>query len=414
MDYTSRVSRVVVTGMGAVTAIGQDVETFWSAIKQSICGITPLEGPQFQDLPIRIAAQIKGFDHRARLKHWKRDRTILQSERVSWLAAAAADEAIAQAGLELPLVVPGRAASVISSALGGQISAEKACRDRFVDNKRAVHPMLLPRIVASSASAHVGIEYGVEGPTFSICSAGAGAAHAISIGRDYLQQGVCDVAIVGGTDSSLTFGGLLSAHSLNLLSPQGCFPFAEGRSGTVLAEGAGILILESLEHAESRGAPILAEICGTGMSFDPTGMLAVDPEAAAAAMRFALQDAGLRPSAIDYLNANGTGTRLNDLHETEAIKQVFGGHAHELGVSSTKSMHGHVMGATSAIEAIASIMALKENWMPPTIGLAVVDPSCDLDYVPNKGRSKHLRYVMSNSFALGGFNASLVLGPPPA
>lgn len=414
MDCTSKVSRVVVTGMGAVTAIGQDVETFWSNIKQSKCGIAPLEDPQFQDLPIRIAAQVRDFDHRARLKHWKRDRTILQSERVSWLAAAAADEAIAQARLELPLKVPGRAASIISSALGGQISAEKACRDRFVDNKRAVHPMLLPRIVASSASAHVGIEYGVEGPTFSVCSAGAGAAHAVSIGRDYLRQGVCDIAIVGGTDSSLTFGGLLAAHSLNLLSPQGCFPFAEGRSGTVLAEGAGILILESLEHAESRGAPILAEICGAGMSFDPTGMLAVDTEAAAAAMRFALQDAGLRPTAIDYLNANGTGTILNDLQETEAIKQVFGGHAHELGVSSTKSMHGHVMGATSAIEAIASVMALNENWMPPTIGLAVVDPHCDLDYVPNNGRSKRLRYAMSNSFALGGFNASLVLGPPPA
>ena len=414
MDCTSKVSRVVVTGMGAVTAIGQDVETFWSNIKQSKCGIAPLEDPQFQDLPIRIAAQVRDFDHRARLKHWKRDRTILQSERVSWLAAAAADEAIAQAGLELPLKVPGRAASIISSALGGQISAEKACRDRFVDNKRAVHPMLLPRIVASSASAHVGIEYGVEGPTFSVCSAGAGAAHAVSIGRDYLRQGVCDIAIVGGTDSSLTFGGLLAAHSLNLLSPQGCFPFAEGRSGTVLAEGAGILILESLEHAESRSAPILAEICGAGMSFDPTGMLAVDTEAAAAAMRFALQDAGLRPTAIDYLNANGTGTILNDLQETEAIKQVFGGHAHELGVSSTKSMHGHAMGATSAIEAIASVMALNENWMPPTIGLAVVDPHCDLDYVPNNGRSKRLRYAMSNSFALGGFNASLVLGPPPA
>ncbi len=414
MNCTSGISRVVVTGMGAVTAIGLDVETFWASIKQGKCGIKTLEGPHFENLPIRIAAQIEGFDYRERLKHWKRDRTILQSERVNWLAAAAADEAIAAARLDLPLEAPGRAASIISSALGGQISAEKACRDRFVDNKRAVHPMLLPRIVASSASAHVGIEYGIEGPTFSICSAGAGAAHAISIGRDYLRQGVCDVAIVGGTDSSLTFGGLLAAHSLNLLSPQGCFPFAEGRNGTVLGEAAGVLVLESLEHAQARGAPILAEVCGTGMNFDPSGMLTVDTETAAAVMRFALQDAGLRPSAIDYINANGTGTKQNDLHETEAIKLVFSGHAKELGVSSTKSMHGHAMGATSAIEAIASIKALNENWMPPTIGLGVVDPQCDLDYVPNEGRHKNLRYVMSNSFALGGFNAALVLGPPPS
>ena len=414
MNCTSGISRVVVTGIGAVTALGQDVETFWTSMKQGKCGVKTLEGPHFENLPIRIAAPVVDFDYKERLKHWKRDRTILQSERVNWLAAAAADEAISAAELEMPLGDPGRAASIISSALGGQISAEKACRDRFVDNKRAVHPMLLPRIVASSASAHIGIEHGIEGPTFSICSAGAGAAHAISIGRDYLRQGTCDVAIVGGTESSLTFGGLLAAHSLKLLSPQGCFPFAEGRSGTVIGEAAGVLVLESLEHAQARGAPILAEVCGAGMSFDPSGMLAVDTEAAAAVMRLALQDAGLRPSAIDYMNANGTGTKLNDLHETEAIKQVFGGHAKELGVSSTKSMHGHALGAASAIEAIASIKALNENWMPPTIGLGVVDPQCDLDYVPNEGRQKNLRYVMSNSFALGGFNAALVLGPPPS
>jgi len=414
MGRTGRVNRVVVTGMGAVTSVGQDVETFWSSLKQGKCGVNSLEAPEFQDAPIRIAAQVKEFDHSARLKNWKRDRTIMQAERFSWLAAAAASEAIFDAKLEMPLSIPARAASIISSALGGQISGEKACRDRFIDHKRAVHPMLLPRIVCSSASAHVGIEYGVEGPTFSICSAGAGAAQAISIGRDYIRQGVCDVAIVGGTDSSITFGALLASHALKLISPDGCFPFAKKRSGTVIAEGAGILVLESLEHAEARSAPILAEVCGVGMSFDCTGMLSVDPEAAAATMRFALHDAGLQPSAIDYVNANGTATQVNDVNETQAIKNVFGNHANELGVSSTKSMHGHALGATSAIEAIACVRAINEAWMPPTIGLDVQDPNCDLDYVPNIGRPKDLKYVMSNSFALGGFNAALVLGPPPS
>lgn len=404
--------RVVVTGTGVVTSIGQTVNEFWSNLKHGTSGIAPIEGIELENLNVRIAAQVRGFDQRARLKHWRRDKTIHHSDRFSWLAAAAADEAIAQAGIQLPLINPMRSACIIGSAGGGQITGEKACRDRFLDNKLAVHPMFLPRMISSSAAAHVGIEYGIEGPTFAICSAGASAAHAISIGRDYIRHGLCDIAIVGGSDSSLTYGVLLACQPLHLISPHGCFPFARNRTGTVLAEGAGILILESQQHAEARGAAILAEVCGIGMTSNSHDMLAPDVEAAGESMRMALEEAGIEPSSVGYLNANGTATRANDRDETQAIKNVFKSHARNLSISSTKSMHGHAMGASAAIEAAACIKALNEGWMPATIGLDEADPECDLDYIPNVGRNRDLEYVMSNAFSLGGFNTALVLGRP--
>jgi nodulation protein E len=406
--------RVVITGMGVVTPIGQTVADFWTALKQGRSGVGPVEGVQLDNLKIRIAAQIRGFDHTSRLKHWQRDKSIMHSERYCWLAAAAADEAIRQSGLEVPFENSNRAACIIGSAGGGQISGEIACRDRFLYGKSAVHPMLLPRIVGSSAAAHVGIEYGVKGPTFATCSAGASAAHAIGIGRDYIRNGLVDVAIVGASDSMITYGVMLACQAMHLLSPQGCFPFSRKRNGTVLAEGAGVLVLESERHATERGAKMLAQLCGFGMSSDGKDMVHPDIEGPSEAMRLALDDARLEPAAIDYLNAHGTATIVSDLNETNAIKKVFGEHACRISVSSTKSMHGHPMGAAAAIEAVACLKAMEAGWLPPTIGFGERDPQCDLDYVPSVGREKNLTYTMSNSFALGGLNAVLVFGPPPA
>lgn len=403
--------RVVVTGMGVVTPIGQTVTDFWTSLKRAKSGIAPLEGVPLEQLKVRIAAQIKNFDQTARLRHWRRDPTILHSDRYSWLAAAAADEAIQQSGLEAPFRYPDRAACIIGSGAGGQITAETACRDRFIDQKRAVHPMTVMRIISSSAAAHIGIEYGVKGPTFAVCSAGSSAAHAIGIGRDLIRNSVADVAIVGGTDSMITYGAILASQSLRLLSPQGCFPFAGNRNGTVLAEGAGVLVLESQAHAVARGARMLAEFCGFGMTSSSKDMVSLDVEAASAAMDLALADARLEPTAIDYLNANGTGTVCNDRNETAAIKKVFGRHAYKLGISSTKSMHGHPFGAAGGIESVACIKAMEAGWMPPTIGLLEKDPDCDLDYVPNVGRERNLTYTMSNNFALGGLNAVLIFRP---
>ena len=405
--------RVVVTGMGVVTPIGQTVTDFWTSLRQAKSGIAPLQGVPLKHLKVRIAAQIKDFDHRSRLSHWRRDQTILHSDRYSWLAAAAADEAVKQSGLEAPFKYPDRAACIIGSGAGGQITAETACRDRFIDQKHAVHPMTLVRTISSSAAAHIGIEYGVKGPTFAVCSAGSSAAHAIGLGRDLIRNGVVDVAIVGGSDSMITYGAILASQSLRLLSPQGCFPFSGNCNGTVLAEGAGVLVLELQAHALARGARMLAEFCGFGMTSGSQDMVSLDVEAASAAMGLALADARLEPLAIDYLNANGTGTVCNDRNETAAIKRVFGRHAYKLGVSSTKSMHGHPFGAAGGIEAIACVKAMEAGWMPPTIGLSEKDPVCDLDYVPNVGRAKALHYTISNTFALGGLNAVLVFGPAP-
>ena len=406
--------RVVVTGLGVVTPIGTTVPEFWSSIRAGKSGVSELGGFPLEDLKILIAAQIKDFDHKARLKHFKRDRIITMADRYSWFAAAAADEAVTMAGLEVPFANPYRAACIIGSGAGGLVTFEKAYRDLFIENKRATHPLTLLRIIGSSAAAHVGIEFNVKGPTFATCSACSTASHAIGLARDYIRDGVVDVAIAGASESVITYGTMKAWQALHVLSPEGCFPFAKKRNGTVLAEGAGILVLESLEHAKARGATILAELSGFGMASDSQDMVKPTVEGPSVAMQMALDDAGIATTDIDYLNAHGTATTDNDINETRAIRNVFKGHAEKLAISSTKSMHGHALGAGGGIEAVACIKAMQENFVPPTIGLDEPGEGCDLDYVPKVGREKKVTYTMSNSFAFGGLNAVLVFGPPPA
>jgi nodulation protein E len=414
MSVSASSRRVVVTGTGVVTPIGQDVPSFWSGVMESQCGVGPISGFPQEDLKILIAAQIKDFDHRARLKDTKRDKVINHADRYSWFAAAAAMEAVKQSGLTVPFADPYRAAAIVGSGAGGLVTFENAYRDLFIHNKRATHPLTLLRIIGSSAAAHVGIEYGVKGPTFATCSACSTAAHAIGLGRDYIRNGMVDVAIVGASESVINYGTMKAWQAMHVLSPQGCFPFSKKRNGTVLGEGAGILVLESYEHAKARGAKILAELSGFGMTSDSKDMVNPDIEGPSEAMRLALADARIAPSDIGYINAHGTATTLNDKNETNAIKRVFGDHAKNLAVSSTKSMHGHPLGAGGAIEAVACIKAMETGMLPPTINLDEPDPECDLDYVPNVARAKKLTYTMSNSFAFGGLNAVLVFGPPPA
>lgn len=414
MTVVDPARRVVVTGMGLVTPIGADVPEFWDSLKQGRVGVGPVGGFPLEDLKILIAAQIRSFEPKVRLKHFKRDKLVTMADRYSWFAAAAADEAMQMAGLEGPLPNPYRAACIVGSGAGGLVTFEQAYRDLFIANRKATHPLTLLRIIGSSASAHIGIEYGVKGPTFATCSACSTATHAIGIARDYIRNGVVDVAIAGASESVITYGTMKAWQALHVLSPEGCFPFSKNRNGTVLGEGAGILVLESYEHAKARGATILAELTGYGMSSDAKDMVKPEIEGPREAMRMALADANLKPADIDYLNAHGTATMDNDRNETRAIKEVFGDHAYKLAVSSTKSMHGHPLGAGGGIEAIATIKAMNENWVPPTVGLTQPDPECDLDYVPNVGRAKEVRHAMSNSFAFGGLNAVLVFSPPPA
>jgi nodulation protein E len=406
--------RVVVTGLGVVTPIGGNVDDFWAGLKAGKSGVSALGGFPMEDLKIQIAAQIKDFDPKQRLRHFKRDRIITLADRYSWFAAAAADEAVKMSGLEMPLTDPYRSACIIGSGAGGLVTMETAYRDLFILNKRATHPLTLLRIIGSSAAAHVGIEFGIKGPTFATCSACSTATHAIGIARDYIRDGVVDVAVAGASESVINYGTMKAWQALHVLSPEGCFPFAKKRNGTVLAEGAGILVLESLEHAQARGATILAELCGYGMASDSQDMVKPTIEGPSVAMQIALDDAGIAPEQIDYLNAHGTATADNDINETKAIKNVFKDHAYKVAISSTKSMHGHPLGAGGGIEATACIKAMQENWAPPTIGLDEPGEGCDLDYIPNVGRDMKITYTMSNSFAFGGLNAVLIFGPAPA
>jgi len=409
-DGSNAKRRVVVTGMGAVTPIGLDVHEMWASMQAGRCGVKPIENWPLDDLYIKIAGEIRDFDP---AKHVK-SRKIQYGDRYSWFAGKAADEAWTQSGLANPYPEPYRAASIIGSGAGGFSTIESAYRDLFVLNKKATNPLTLLRIIGSSASAHVGIEYGIKGPTFATCSACSTATHAIGIGIDYIRNGVSDVAVTGASEAVLTYGSMRVWQAMRVLSPDGCFPFSKKRNGTVLAEGAGILVLEELEHAKARGAKILAEVLGYGLSSDSKDMVNPDVEGPRSAMQMALDDAGLSASEISYLNAHGTATTLNDANETNAIKMVFGEHAQKLAISSTKSMTGHLLGAGGAVEAIACIKAIEDGFAPPTINLNEPDPKCDLDYVPNQGRSMPIKYAMSNSFAFGGLNAVLVFGAPPA
>jgi nodulation protein E len=416
MTGSGGLRRVVVTGLGAVTPVGNYVPDFWAALHRAQVGVGPLElpGEDHKDLKIQIAAQVKDFDHKGRLRNFKRDKVVQYADRYSQFAAAAADEAIGMAQLETPFQDPYRVSCIIGSGGAGLVAVEDAYRDLFIKKRKATNPLTLIRIIGSSGAAHVGIEFGIKGPVFATCSACSTAAHAIAIGRDYIRHGLVDVAVVGAAEAVISYGTMRAWQAMHVLSPEGIFPFAKKRNGTVLGEGAGILVLESLEHAKARGATILAELVGVGMTADSKDMVNPDIEGPTEAIRLALDDARIAPSDVDYLNAHGTATTINDLNETDAIKRVFGDHAKKLAISSTKSMHGHPLGAGGGIEAVACIKAIGEGWVPPTAGLDEPGDGCDLDYVPNVGREQRVTYAMSNSFAFGGLNAVLVFGPVPA
>jgi nodulation protein E len=418
--------RVVVTGTGVVTAVGQNVSELWSALHASRCGIRPIEKfyqnhPHFIarssikdcDLAAGLAAQVDPFDQRARLQHIKRDKLIQLGDRFSLFAAAAAGEAMTQAALAHPLPDVSRTACIIGSAEAGVVNIEAAYRHIFELKNAASHPLTLLRIIGSSAAAHLSIEYGIKGPVFGVCGACASGADAIEIGRNYIRQGLVDVSLVGASDAPLTYGTMRLWEASGLLSNEGLFPFAKSRSGTVLGEGAGILVLEELEHARARGATILAELCGIGTTADATDMVTPDKYGAAAAMRTALEDADIDCGQIDYINAHGSGTQDGDEAESEAIRMVFGDGAKRVPVSGTKSIYGNPLGASAGIEAAICIKAIAEGWIPPNAGVDVIDPNIGLDVVTVAGRSQRVRYAMSNTFGLTGLNASLILGPPP-
>jgi nodulation protein E len=410
MGLNGKGRRVAVTGLGVVSSLGTGVEKFWTAIKAGEGGIGPIQGFPLQDLYIRIGGEVRDFDP----KEHCHSKPLLLADRYSQFAGAAASQAIRQSGLETPFKNGERAASIIGSGIGGLTMLEKAYEDLFVLKKKATHPLTLLRTISSSAAAHVSIDHGIRGPVFATVSACSTSAHAIGLAFQMIRGGAVDVAAAGASEASMTFGAMRAWQAMRVLSPDGCFPFSKRRNGTVLGEGAGILLLEELEHAQARGATVLAELCGFGMTSDAADMLNPDIEGPTRAMQIALADARLSPGDIDYLNAHGTATTANDVNETRAIKRVFGAQANRLSVSSTKSMHGHCLGAGGGVEAVVCIKAMQEGFVPATTGFDEPGDECDLDYTPNEGRKREVVYAMSNSFAFGGLNAVLVFGPPPS
>ena len=398
--------RVVITGMGAVTPLGHTAAATWSAMREGCSAIGPITTLPRESLRFGIAAEVRDFDP---LKHFDEKRVILL-DRVSQFALVAAREAIAQSNIDFRHEDLGdNTAVIIGTDVGGENTNDEASRRLYADNNPRLHPLTIVRLMANAPACQISIEHGLTGPAFATVSACASSNHAIAQAFHMVRSGVADAAVAGGTEACLTMGAVRAWEAMRVLADDTCRPFCKQRRGLVLGEGAAVFVLETLERAQRRGATILAELAGAGMSADAGDIVFPSDVGAAKAMQRALADARLAPEAFDYINAHGTGTPANDPTETKAIRRTFGAHADALAVSSTKSMHGHALGAAGAIELVATIGAIRDSVIPPTANFIDPDPECDLDYVPNAAREKPVRAALSNSFAFGGLNAVLAL-----
>jgi nodulation protein E len=402
--------RVVITGIGAICALGHDAATIWAGLREGKSAIAPLTGFENEDMRVQIAAQVRDYDPAA----WFDSKKRILLDRVSQFALIAAREAVAQSGLDFQREALGqRTACVVGTATGGEVTNAECSKRLYGDRNPHLHPLTIVRRMMSAPASQVSIEFGVRGPSFVVSSACASANHAFAQALGLVRSGVAEVALAGGAEACITLGVLRAWEAMRILADDTCRPFCQQRRGLVLGEGAGMLVLEDLGHAQARGADILAEFAGAGMSADASDIVVPSADGAARAMTAALADAALDPAAIDYINAHGTGTPANDPTETRAIHIALGERANRVAVSSTKSMHGHALGASGALEAIAAVGALREKVIPPTANFVDRDPACDLDYVPNTAREGEVRAVLSNAFAFGGLNAVVALKRAP-
>ncbi len=403
--------RVVITGMGAVSALGVGADALWRGLCAGQSGIRLLRHEDAGRLRVKIAAQVpEDFDASRGVD----ERVLPLLDRTAAFALHAAREAIAQSGIDFAHAGLGaRTAVVVGTGVGGENTQDAQSRRLYADNAQRVHPLTIVRVMANSAASQISIAWGLRGPAYAVASACASANHAIILAAQHIRFGLADAAVTGGTEACLTYGALRAWEAMRVLADDACRPFSADRHGLVLGEGAGVFVLETLEHARARGAVVLGEIAGCGMSADATDIVSPSADGAAAAMRQAMDDAELEPQDIDYVNAHGTGTVANDATETRAIHQAFGAHAARLAISSTKSMHGHALGASGALELVAVLGTLRDGVVPPTVNLDQADPTCDLDYVANVARVMPVRAALSNSFAFGGLNAVLALKRAP-
>jgi nodulation protein E len=390
--------RVVITGAGTVNALAHDLPGTWAALRDGQGGIGPLTFRDADRLAIRIGAEVRDWQPAG----LPPDKLPLY-DRVTQYALVAGAEAMAMAGL--PDGIGARGGVILGTAAGGIQTWEDSYRAVFADGKTRVSPLTVPRLMPNAPASHLSIRHGLTGPVLAVSSACASANHAMGIAFQQVSMGAADVMLTGGAEAMLCFGGVKAWEGLRVLAPDACRPFSLGRKGLVIGDGAGVLVFEAEDHARARGAKVLAEVAGFGMCADAGDIVAPDPEGAARAMRLALEDAGLSPRDIGYINAHGTGTLLNDRSEAQAIGAVFGPEPPP--VSSTKGAHGHAIGATGALEALASILALQ-GVLPPTLGFQAPDPDCALDVVPGTARAARVGAALSNAFAFGGLNAVLV------
>lgn len=400
--------RVVITGLGVVHSLGTDVETFWSGIKEGKNGIKTITKFDTTDFSTKVGAQIDNFDSSICIDKKEAKRMDFFTQ----YAVVAAHEAVKMSGLDFSAMDPYRSGVLIGSGIGGMETLENNCRTLFEKGPKRVSPFFVPMMIANMASGQVAIKYGLKGHNACVVTACATANHSIGDAMRIIQIGGADVMVTGGSEASITPLGYAGFCAMRAMSENedpktACRPFDKNRDGFVMGEGAGILILEEYEHAKNRGAKILAEIVGYGATCDAYHITAPDPEgdAGVKCLQMAVEDAGITPDRIDYVNAHGTSTPLNDPLESKSIKKVFG---EKVPVSSSKSMTGHLLGAAGGVEAIISIMAIRDSFLPPTINLNESDPECDLDYIPNKGRHKEIEYVISNALGFGGHNGALV------
>ncbi len=397
-------TRIAITGMGAVTAAGVGVDKLWHAARDGKSAVGPLEVTRPYNNRVPYAAQVRGFDPKALIK----DVNPGHIDRFTQFALVAAEEAFNASGITKEELAGPKTASIIGTGIGGIGTVDEGLYHIYVNHGR-VDPLTIPRLMANAAAANIGLRYSINGPTFAVSSACSSAAQAIGVGMAMIRSGLVDRAIVGGAEALIWPGPFRVWEAMRVMTPNLCRPFSKDRNGMVLGEGAAIFIIERMDFAKARKAPILCELAGYGTSSDAKDMIRPDLEGTSSAMRYAIEDADIALDDIGYVNAHGTGTVLNDQTESAAIRRIFGERGGTIPVSSTKPIHGHGLGAAGGIELAVTIKAMLENYVPPTINWNEADPACDIDPVANVGRPTKLIAAMSNSFAFGGINASLVI-----
>ncbi len=403
--------RVVVTGAGIICALGADAEQCWSALRQGHSGIAPIQSLDVSGLRFQYGAEVRGFRVE---EHFEAARCDLL-DRFAQFAVVTARQAVREAGFDSGGELFGdglsgeRVAVVTGTSMGGQTSLDRGFAAIYKEGRPRPHPFTIPLTMYNAGASQIAMEMGITGPTFTIATACASATHAIGQAFWMVRSGVVEAAICGGSEAPFSPGILRAWEAMRVVTPEVCRPFSRDRKGLTLGEGGAMLFLEEAERAVARGAKVLGEVVGFGMSADAGHLTQPSVQGPALAMSEALRDARIAAAEVDYINAHGTGTVANDATETQAIRQLFGAQAERLAISSTKSMHGHALGAAGALEAFATLMALREGVLPPTANYTEADPECNLDVIPNLARRKQIQFALSNSFAFGGLNAVLAL-----